>query len=445
MERDMTVGRPAKLILSFALPVFIGNVFQQFYSMIDSVIVGRFVGVDALAAVGATGTIIFLILGFLMGMTTGFTVLTAQRFGYGDMEGMRKTVGSAIILSVIVTIVIMFVSVIWLKPLLHLMNTPENIFQDTYTYMMITACGFFTQVMYNLFASILRALGNSKVPLYFLVVSALLNIVLDLVFIIVFHMGVAGAAYATVISQGVSGVLCFLYIVFKIPMLKLKREHFKLDFYCVKNQLGIGLPMALQFSITAIGTIMIQSALNTLGSRVIASYSAASKIEIFLTQAFSALGVTMATYCAQNKGANKISRIRQGIRLSVIYTIIYGVLAGGGIILFGRHLVNFFIVGQPQDIMGYTQTYFVICGTFYPILGIIFTFRNGLQGMGYGLMPMVGGVAELAARAVVAVIASGIGSYAGICTANPIAWVAANIPLIIAYFVILKREEQRVR
>lgn len=203
--------------------------------------------------------------------------------------------------------------------------------------------------------------------------------------------------------------------------------------------------MALQFSITAIGTIMIQSALNTLGSRVIASYSAASKIEIFLTQAFSALGVTMATYCAQNKGANKISRIRQGIRLSVIYTIIYGVLAGGGIILFGRHLVNFFIVGQPQDIMGYTQTYFVICGTFYPILGIIFTFRNGLQGMGYGLMPMVGGVAELAARAAVAVIASGIGSYAGICTANPIAWVAANIPLIIAYFVILKREEQRVR
>lgn len=445
MDRDMTVGRPAKLILSFALPVFIGNVFQQFYSMIDSVIVGRFVGVDALAAVGATGTIIFLILGFLMGMTTGFTVLTAQRFGYGDMEGMRKTVGSAIILSVFVTIVITFVSVIWLKPLLHLMNTPENIFQDTYTYMMITACGFFTQVMYNLFASILRALGNSKVPLYFLVVSALLNIVLDLVFIIVFHMGVAGAAYATVISQGVSGVLCILYIVFKIPMLKLKREHFKLDFYCVKNQLGIGLPMALQFSITAIGTIMIQSALNTLGSRVIASYSAASKIEIFLTQAFSALGVTMATYCAQNKGANKISRIRQGIRLSVIYTIIYGGLAGGGIILFGRHLVNFFIVGQPQDIMGYTQTYFVICGTFYPILGIIFTFRNGLQGMGYGLMPMVGGVAELAARAAVAVIASGIGSYAGICTANPIAWVAANIPLIIAYFVILKREEQRVR
>lgn len=441
MERDMTTGSPSKLILTFALPVFFGNVFQQLYSMIDSVIVGRFVGVDALAAVGSTGTIIFLILGFLAGMTTGFTVLTAQRYGSGDMEGMRKTVGSALILSLIVTVVITITSLVGMKSLLHLMNTPDNIFQDTYTYMMITCAGFATQVLYNLLASILRALGNSKVPLYFLMVSACLNVVLDLLFIIVFHMGVAGAAYATVISQGVSGILCFIYILKKIPVLKLKKEHFRLEIHCVKNQLGLGIPMALQFSITAIGTMMIQSALNTLGSRVIASYAAAAKIEIFLTQAFSAFGITMATFCAQNQGAGRIDRIRKGMRLSVIYCIIYGVVAGAGIILFGKYLVNFFIEGQPADIMAYTQTYFIICGTFYPILGIIFIFRNGLQGMGYGVIPMTGGVAELVARAVVAIIASGMGSYAGICMANPIAWVAANIPLITAYIIIMRKKD----
>lgn len=443
MEKDMTTGSPSKLILSFALPVFVGSVFQQLYSMIDSIIVGQFVGVDALAAVGATGTIIFLILGFLMGMTTGFTVLTAQRFGSGDVEGVRKTVASAIMLSGIVTVVVTIISMLGMRSLLHLMNTPDNIFADTYTYMMITCAGFFTQVLYNLCASVLRALGNSKVPLYFLVVSAGLNIVLDLVFIIVFKMGVAGAAYATVISQGVSGILCVIYIVWKIPILKITKKHFRPDFCCIKNQIGIGLPMALQFSITAIGTIMIQSALNTLGSRVIASYSAASKIEMFLTQAFNAFGITMATYCAQNQGAGKMERIRRGVRLSVIYTLIYGVISGAGIIIFGKYLVSFFVPGSPQDILGFAQTYFVICGTFYPVLGIIFIFRNGLQGMGYGLMPMIGGVAELVARAAVAIVASGYGSYVGICMANPIAWIAANIPLIAAYIVIMRKVSRK--
>lgn len=265
MERDMTVGSPSKIIWNFTVPIFIGNIFQQFYSMVDTVIVGKFVGTKALAAVGSTGTINFLILGFLMGMTAGFTVLTSQRFGAGDMAGMRKTVGSAAILSAAVSILMTVVSMAFMKPLMILMHTPEDIFDDAYAYIMIICAGIVAQVLYNILAGILRALGNSKTPLYFLIFSALLNIVLDLVFIIVFHLGAPGAAYATVISQGVSGILCLVYIIRKVPMLRLSRSDFKPDGHLIRTQLAIGFPMALQFSITAIGTMMVQSALKCAG------------------------------------------------------------------------------------------------------------------------------------------------------------------------------------
>ena len=302
-EKDMTVGDPQKIILNFTIPVFIGNVFQQVYSMADTVIVGKFVGTKALAAVGATGTINFLILGFLLGLTAGFTVLTAQKFGAGDMESMRKTVGNAAILSFIVAVAMTLVSMLGMRWLLTFMNTPEDIFDDAYTYIMIICGGIFTQVLYNLLSSILRALGNSKTPLYFLLLSAGLNIVLDLVLIIYFHMGVAGAAYATVISQGVSGFLCLIFIIKKVPVLHMEKGEFRLEKNLSIQQLKVGFPMALQYSITAIGTMMVQSALNMLGSIAVAAFTAANKIENLLTQAFVAQGVTMATYCAQNMGA----------------------------------------------------------------------------------------------------------------------------------------------
>lgn len=314
MERDMTVGSPSKIIWNFTVPIFIGNIFQQFYSMVDTVIVGKFVGTKALAAVGSTGTINFLILGFLMGMTAGFTVLTSQRFGAGDMAGMRKTVGSAAILSAAVSILMTVVSMAFMKPLMILMHTPEDIFDDAYAYIMIICAGIVAQVLYNILAGILRALGNSKTPLYFLIFSALLNIVLDLVFIIVFHLGAPGAAYATVISQGVSGILCFVYIIRKVPMLRLSRSDFKPDGHLIRTQLAIGFPMALQFSITAIGTMMVQSALNVLGSIHVAAFTTANKIEQIISQMYVALGTTMATYSAQNMGAGKVMRIRKGFR-----------------------------------------------------------------------------------------------------------------------------------
>lgn len=254
MNRDMTKGSPMKTIVGFTIPIFIGNVFQQFYSMVDTVVVGQFVGTGALAAVGSTGTIMFLILGFLMGFSTGVTVLTGQRFGAGDLAGMRKTVASSVVLSAIVSIVMTAVSMLCMRRLLILMNTPENVFYDAYSYIMIICGGIVAQVAYNLLACLLRALGNSRVPLYFLILAAFLNVVLDLVFIIVFHMGTAGAAWATVISQGVSALLCLLYIVRCVPELWLKKEDWKFPMQMVRTQVGVGLPMAFQFSITAIGT-----------------------------------------------------------------------------------------------------------------------------------------------------------------------------------------------
>ena len=328
MEKDMTVGNPTKMILDFTVPLFIGNVFQQLYNMADTIIVGKFVGANALAAVGSTGTIMFLIIGFLQGMTAGFTVPTAQKFGAGDMKSVRKTVGSAAILSFIVSAIMTVISMCGMKWLLHFMNTPDNIFDDAYRYIMVICAGIFAQVLYNLLASILRALGNSKTPLYFLILAAVLNIVLDLVFIIVFHMGAAGAAYATVISQGISGVLCLVYIIRRVPLLKLTKDDWKLDATLVKIQFGIGFPMAFQYSITAVGAMMMQSALNILGSVAIAGFTAASKIEQLVTQVYVALGTTMATYCAQNMGAGKILRIRQGFRSATWMGFAYAVVAG---------------------------------------------------------------------------------------------------------------------
>ena len=326
VQNDMTVGSPMKMILSFTFPIFLGNVFQQFYNMADTVIVGKFVGNAALAAVGACGTLVFLIIGFLQGVTAGFTVVTAQHFGAGNMKAMKKSVASGAVLTGIVTVILTLLSMISMAKVLHLMNTPSDMYGEAYGYIMVICGGIVAQALYNYLASVLRALGDSKRPLYFLVVAALLNIVLDLVFIIVFRMGAAGAAYATVIAQGISGILCLLYIAKKVPVLHLHREDWEIDKNLAGWQLKIGLPMAFQYSITAIGTIVVQSCLNILGSTAAAGFAAASKIEQVFTQAYVALGTTMATYCAQNMGAGKYTRIRKGFKSATLIGFIYAVV-----------------------------------------------------------------------------------------------------------------------
>lgn len=442
MELDMTQGSPGKLILRFTIPIIIGNVFQQLYNMVDAIIVGRFVGNRALAAVGATGTIMFLILGFMQGLTTGFTVLTSQRFGAGDERGLKRSVGNAALLSVLVTILATILSLVCMKGLLRLMQTPEDIFEMSYTYISIICLGMCANILYNLLASFLRAVGNSKVPLYFLMISAVLNVILDLVLIMVFQMGVAGAAWATVIAQGASGVLCLLYIAKKVPILHPRKEEWKLNAADSKNQIQIGVPMALQFSITAIGTIIIQTALNMLGSTAVAAYTAAAKLEQLTTQPFSSMGQTMATYCGQNIGKRDLKRIKKGVHVAELFTVVYAIVGAVFIINMVPFGVKLFVSEDIEIITAYADIYMKICGVFFIPLGLIFVYRNAMQGAGYGFMPMMGGVAELAARAVAAVMAVRMMSFTGICFGNAAAWVTAAVFLAAAYWMLLGRKKQ---
>lgn len=442
MELDMTKGKPFGLIVKFMIPILIGNIFQQLYSMVDTIIVGRYVGVQALAAVGATSTICFLIIGFMQGLATGFTIMTSQRYGAGDYEAMRKSIGNAVILSACMVVIITFFSLMILDFVLTIMQTPADIYHMSKEYITIICWGIWCNILYNLLASILRAVGNSKVPLYFLVVSALLNIVLDLLFIRVFHLGVAGAAYATVIAQGLSGILCLIYIVKKVTILKMEKSHWKIDSHCMKIQLITGIPMALQFSITAIGTMVLQSVLNLFGSTAIAGYTAAIKIEQIVYQLFTAMGMTMATYGAQNRGVNDIVRIKNGVRVASIISLIYAVVIYGIILAGMPYLIGLFISGDSTEILEYARTYLRISGMCYIPLGSIFILRNTLQGCGFAFIPMIGGVVELFARTAFSLLAAHTMNFSGVCVANVSAWVAASIFLIISYVIIIKKLEK---
>ena len=439
MELSMTEGKPAALMLKFMIPLVIGNIFQQLYNMVDTIIVGRFVGVQALAAVGATGIIMFLIFGFMQGLTSGFTVLTAQRFGARDEKGLKQSVGNACVLSAVVTVIMTIISVEGMDWLLKVMHTPEDIYQMARTYILIICRGMVFSILYNLLSSFLRAVGNSKVPLYSLVVSAITNIVLDLIFVLVIPMGVAGVAVATVAAQGVGGVICLVYIIKKVPLMHVKREHLALDYHCAANQLGIGLPMALQFSITGVGGILVQAALNMFGSVAVAAYTAACKVEQLVTQPYSALGMTMATYSAQNWGVHNVERIRNGTKIANGMSAVYSVVVYGVVVLLLPSLIRLFVGANSAEVLGYAKTYTYICGTCFIPLGMIFIFRNVLQGCGYSLMPMLGGVVELLCRSVAAYGAVKLSSYTGVCMANASAWLVTGIFLAVTYLFTIRR------
>ena len=438
MTKDMTTGNPVKLILLFSIPLLIGNIFQQFYSMVDTIIVGRFIGVDALAAVGSTGSMSFLINGFVVGLTSGFAVLVSQKFGAKDEEGLKKAVASALVLSLIATGIVTLVSVLLAKPMLHLMNTPDNIIDDANAYIIIIYAGTIATVVYNIIAGILRALGDSKTPLYFLIVASILNIVLDIVFIVNFSMGVAGAAWATIISQGVSGLLCIVYTYKKYKILRLKKEDFKVKSRVYKKHLKIGIPMAQQFSITAIGIMTVQGALNVFGSSAIAAYTAASKVLQIVMQPAITFGVTMATYCGQNLGAKNYIRIKEGVKKCTEISVITSIIAGIILVFGGKFFVGLFIENPDASILAYAQECLNYSAIFFIPLGLIFIYRNALQGMGESFVPMMAGAFELIARAVVAFTLPSFIGYTGICLADPVAWLSAAIPLGIYYFKKMK-------
>ena len=438
MTKDMTTGNPVKLILLFSIPLLIGNIFQQFYSMVDTIIVGRFIGVDALAAVGSTGSMSFLINGFVVGLTSGFAVLVSQKFGAKDEEGLKKAVASALVLALIATGIVTLVSVLLAKPMLHLMNTPDNIIDDANAYIIIIYAGTIATVVYNIIAGILRALGDSKTPLYFLIVASILNIVLDIVFIVNFSMGVAGAAWATIISQGVSGLLCIIYTYKKYKILRLKKEDFKVKSRVYKKHLKIGIPMALQFSITAIGIMTVQGALNVFGSSAIAAYTAASKVLQIVMQPAITFGVTMATYCGQNLGAKNYIRIKEGVKKCTEISVITSIIAGIILVFGGKFFVGLFIENPDASILAYAQECLNYSAILFIPLGLIFIYRNALQGMGESFVPMMAGAFELIARAVVAFTLPSFIGYTGICLADPVAWLSAAIPLGIYYFKKMK-------
>lgn len=439
MTHDMTTGNPVKLILFFSIPLLIGNVFQQFYNMVDTIIVGRYIGVDALAAVGSTSSMVFLVNGFIVGLTSGFSVLISQRFGAKDDESMRKAVSSALILSTIAAISITLISYLSAKPMLNIMNTPDNIMDSSYAYISVIYLGTIAPLLYNLLAGILRALGDSKTPLYFLILSSVLNIILDIVFIVNFSLGVAGAAYATVISQGISAILCLIYIRRKFTILTLHSEDFKVEKDYYKTHLKIGIPMALQFSITAVGIMIVQSAVNVFGSAVIAAYTAASKALQLVMQPAITFGVTMATYCAQNLGAKRYDRIKDGVKKCAQISIITSIIAGLILIFFGKYFVLLFISNPDEIIINYAKQCLDIAGLFFIPLGLIFIYRNALQGIGDSFIPMMAGFYELVARSLVAFILPSFIGYLGICLADPLAWIFAVVPLGFTYHKRIKQ------
>lgn len=445
MERDMTKGSPLPVIFRFTLPLVIGNVFQQFYNMADTIIVGRYVGADALAAVGSTGTIMFLTVGFAQGITAGFSVLTSQFFGAKDRDGVKRSVANGILLSMIFTVLLTLVSMLSMHGLLRLMNTPENIFDDAYTYIMIINGGLVATIFYNLFSSYLRAVGNSQIPLAFLVFSAILNVVLDLVLIIRFQMGVAGAGYATVFSQGISAILCFLYIYRCMPDLRPERSHWKIHASASRHQLSMGIPMALQFAITASGTLIMQAAINLFGSDAVASYTAAGKLQSLVTQGMMAMGQTMAAYSGQNFGKGDIPRIRQGVRAALFSSTVYSLAAAALICLLIRPCLGLFFPGDVDiaAMMPWAKTYAYMCAVFYVPLSTIFIFRNTMQGCGYSFLPMMGGVSEMIARLIVAVIAMKAVSYPLACFCDPAAWMAAAIFTGVSYLFVMRNVEKR--
>ena len=433
MVRDMTEGHPLKRILAFSAPLLLGNLFQQFYSMADSIIVGQYIGVNAFAAVGSTGSINFLILGFVQGACMGFAIPVAQEFGAGDMRAMRRCVANAAYLSVLVAIAVTALTALFTRDILRWMQTPADIFEDAYSYIFIVFAGTGATVLYNLLASVLRALGDSRTPLIYLIIASIINIALDVVLIAVVPLGVAGAAYATVASQLISGLLCLWHIKRKFLILHIEKQERKFDKELCLRLLHAGVPMGLQFSITAIGSIILQSAVNALGSSVVASISASNRVQNILTCPLETMGATMATYCSQNYGANRIDRVRQGIRQATIVTAVYSVVGLAIAYFCGRTIAQMFISAEETALLDSIRQFLTINGIFYFPLAIILVYRNSLQGLGFSNSAMLAGVFELVARSAVAWLLVGTFGFIAVCFANPAAWIAADCLLLPMY------------
>ncbi len=450
--RDLTNGSPMKLILGFMLPLLFGMLFQQFYNMVDTIVVGQYLGVNALAGVGSTGSINFLVLGFVIGVCSGFAIPVAQCFGSKDFDELKKYVGNTLWLAVSFAAVLTTATCLLCGNILRWMNTPDNVFSEAYDYIFVIFLGIPVTFLYNILSGFIRSLGDSKTPVIFLVISSILNIALDVFMIVVLKMGVAGAGWATVISQLVSGLMCLVFIVKKFELLHLKKEDLPPDLYYIRRLCGVGLPMGLQYSITAIGTILLQAAVNGLGSVYMASVTAGNKVGQFMCCPFDAMGSTMATYGGQNVGAGKPDRIRKGLFCCSALGAGYALLALGVAVLFGGNLAMLFVSSSdlesgvdPAQIRSLARQFLVVNAAFYVPLAFVNIVRFMIQGMGFSQIAVYAGVSELVARGVVALCLVPHFGYDAVCFANPVAWVLADMFLIPAFFVCFNIIQRRIK
>ncbi|WP_022778228.1 MATE family efflux transporter [Butyrivibrio sp. AE3009] len=437
--KDLTVGDPMKLIFGFAMSLFWGMLFQQLYNIIDTAIVSWFLGKEAYTGMGTTGAVNFLIMGFCMGVCNGFAIPVAQRFGAKDYKSMRKFVSHAIILCSIFAVVMTFLVSIFCRQILVAMKTPEDVLQYAYQYIIVIFLGIPVTYMYNLLSGIIRALGDSKHPVQFLIIASIINIGLDLLFILPLHLGITGAALATVISQFISGLMCLIFIIRKIDILHLKKEDWRPDRSHFFILINMGVPMGLQYSITAIGSVILQTAINSLGTDAAAAVTTGGKVGMFFCIPFDALGSTMATYGGQNVGAKKLDHLSQGLVAAIKLGCGYAILAFVVLYFFGRNFAMIFLDAGEVSCLDNAHLFLIFNSMFYIPLALVNIVRFLIQGMGYSMFAILAGVMEMIGRTLVATLLVPLIGFNAICLASPVAWVLADAFLIPAFIIVRNR------
>lgn len=438
MVKKLTVGDPQKIILNFTIPLILGNMFQQLYAFIDTFMVGRFLGVHALAAVGSTGALMFLVLGFINGFTTGLSIITGQRFGAKDRSGMRKSAATSVIISVVLGIALTILCSYHCRDILTLMDTPDEIIDGAYDFIIVVYGGMMAFILLQLQLNLMRALGDSKTPTYILAATLVLNIVFEPIAIIILKGGIFGAAMATIVAQVLGNFMAAYHIRKNVPHLHTRYTDWIPDKKEIIEHLKMGFPMGFQFSVIAIGAVVLQVALNNLGPTAIAAYAAAQKVDAVAVMPMMSFGIAIASYTAQNYGAKEFGRIKQGIKETLKMSVSFALVVGAVLACFGQYVMEIFVGANETQVIEYGALYLIINGLSFSLVALLFVMRAALQGLGKTFAPTVTGVMELVGRAGVAIYLAPILGYLGVCFANPAAWVGGLLPLIISYYRVKK-------
>ncbi|MCL2491115.1 MAG: MATE family efflux transporter [Propionibacteriaceae bacterium] len=436
---DLTSGSPLRLIVLFTIPLLVGNLFQQLYLFTDAVVVGRLIGVNALAAVGATGSLTFLLIGFTWGSSAGLAIPVAKAFGANDHRELRRSVAAAVYASIGIALFIMVAGCLGAAPMLRLLNTPPELMRPATDFLYVTFGGAAVTVAFNLLAALIRALGDSRTPLYFLVISTVLNAGLSALFVGVFHLGVAGAAAATIVAQGVAVTGCLMLISKKMPLLQVHGREWRLSPAYVWDSARLGIAMGFQMSIIAIGSVVLQYAVNGLGAHAIAAFTASARVDQLASAPLNSFGLALSTYVAQNRGARMWRRIRDGVSQTVLVSVGLAIVLGSVNVVFGATFVRLFVGSGQPDVVADAHQYLIIQGVTYTILGLLFALRGTIQGLGKAAVPTVAGAMELLLRATAGLVLVSHFGFLGVCLASPLAWVGSMSALVPAWFYFRRR------